>query len=142
MGYTHYYNFKESVDKFPDALVNDLKRIAKDYEDILEVAQLNNNGINLNGIEANGHETFYLKNNTTDFNFCKTARKEYDAPVCEMLLVLKHYYKDNFDLSSDGFDKEDFESSNREEVEENWRIAIDGVKNKFGYQFKGMSCDE
>jgi hypothetical protein len=36
------------------------------------------------------------------FDFCKTARKPYDLPVCACLIVLQHYFGDQFRVSSDG----------------------------------------
>ena len=61
----------------------------------------NHNTIWFNGKEYDGHETFNLKNTKQGFQFCKTARKPYDTPVC-IILALTAVSCPGFDLSSDG----------------------------------------
>ena len=50
------------------------------------------------------------------------------------MLVLKYYYGDSFVISSDGFwvSKEEFE---RGELDGNWGIALENVRDEFGYRF-------
>ena len=142
MGYTHYFNFKEDIKTFSENVLKDINRISNDYKSIIryesdsvEKPLITTTEIHLNGIEDDGYETFILTSNAIDFNFCKTAEKPYDLPVCEILLILKHYYKDNFDLRSDGFSisKQDFENK---KLDANWNLALDNVKEKFGYTFE------
>ena len=69
-----------------------------------------------NGDEEHGqgYESFYidLKNNFS--TYCKTARQPYDVAVCIALLCFKHYFGDDFLLSSDG---------DIEKGEEGWKRA-------------------
>ena len=134
MGYTHYFNFEKSTNQFPKNVLSDLEFIGNKYKDIIVIDILSDECISLNGIEPNDYETFYLEPCTTEFNFCKTAREPYDLPVCEMLLVLKHYYRNNFKLESDGFSvsKENFK---KKILDGNWGQAIKNIKEQFGYAF-------
>lgn len=152
MGYTHYYGFKkDSIKKLDENVLAVLRDIAKRYKDILEVEELDENGFSINGIGDDAHETFYVdfgerpewKSDLDGiaFEFCKTARKPYDLPVCEMLLVLKAYYKKEFSLSSDGMAeyKNPFielnkavENNDNSEFDENWIPAFKNVKEHYG----------
>ena len=120
MGYTHYIKSVSSPSSLEDALkireqiskvLNRNKKFIQ-YESGLPYAPENSitfdkddnaqNLVRFNGIEEDGHETFYISSGFEDgFNFCKTARKDYDTAVCECLLILKHFL--NADVSSDGF---------------------------------------
>ncbi len=79
------------------------------------------NLIRFNGVEHDGHETFYIAQEFDEhyrqpdddgklFAFCKTARKPYDTAVTACLIVLKHHLGDAIRLSSDG-DPEDWETA-------------------------------
>ena len=46
------------------------------------------------------HESFFLTPETTNWNFCKTARKPYDLLVCAVLLSAYNIL--GYELSSDG----------------------------------------
>ena len=62
--------------------------------------------VRFNGVEEEGHETFYFAPGQERFGFCKTALKPYDAIVMRVLLILA-YYRPGLKLSSDGaFDEE------------------------------------
>jgi hypothetical protein len=71
-----------------------------------------NTEIRFNGVNDEGHETFSVSQVYSPsfrqekdgklFHFCKTARKNYDTAVTACLIVLKHYFKDDFMVSSDG----------------------------------------
>lgn len=56
----------------------------------------------LNGDDKDdqGHETFGIKVDDSEFNFCKTARKPYDVVVVAICIYLKSL--GIFDWSSDG----------------------------------------
>lgn len=127
MGFTHYYNFdkvslndyKEGFKKAHDNLrdiLNRHKRIICYEFDGNSPALLTNDSIRFNGRGDDGYETFLVRYGF-GFSFCKTARMPYDLPVCECLLVLKHYIP-NMELSSDG-------------DEEDWDEAIKNVKKHY-----------
>ena len=86
-----------------------------------------------NGKEENGHGALYITPDITQAS-CKTDRKPYDLPVCEALLVLKHHYKEGFELSSDGLwvGKEDLTNKT---TDGNWKEALQRVEKRFGYRF-------
>ena len=114
-----------------------LKQIAEKHKKIIQFEsddkgypQVNAAGIHLNGIDDAGHETFFFEPKECDFSFCKTARKPYDLPVCEMLLVLKAYIP-HFELSSDGFNG----YAEKPEIDGNWGAAIEAVK-QYGIFYK------
>lgn len=141
MGYTHDFNFTKGVGKFSKEVLEDIKRIAYDYKDIIQYGGTNDNPplinedvICFNGVGENAYETFYLAPDAVEYNFCKTARKPYDLPACEILLVLKHQYGENFSLESDGFyvSKEEFEGK---KLDGNWDAALKNVREKFGYVY-------
>ena len=56
--------------------------------------------IRFNGKSGEGHETFLLTADPSDFNFCKTAQKPYDIVVVAILCLLAH--RTNVEVSSDG----------------------------------------
>jgi len=59
--------------------------------------------LNGNAIDDQGHETFHItKAKLPDFNFCKTARKPYDAVVTAILCIVEHFAPGKLDIGSDG----------------------------------------
>ena len=140
MGYSHYYGFRIIATTFKKEAVADIEAILAEYEDLL---QLDSNEklppicepglICFNGKGENSHEALYI---TPDINqaSCKTNRKPYDLPVCEVLLVLKHHYKAGFDLSSDGLwvGKDDLVSKT---LAGNWNEALQKIEQRFGYRY-------
>jgi hypothetical protein len=140
MGYTSYYNQKIWDKKDADgylAALPILQMIAEKHKKIIQFesddknrAKVDATGIHLNGIDDYGHETFFYEPKAFDFAFCKTARKPYDLPVCEMLLVLKAYIP-HFELSSDGFSG----YAAKPEIDGNWGAAIMAVK-QYGVFYK------
>jgi len=56
--------------------------------------------IRFNGKDDEGHETFMLTPDPSDFNFCKTAQKPYDLVVVAILCLLAH--RTDTGVSSDG----------------------------------------
>lgn len=87
-------------------------------------------GIQFNGIGNDAHETFCFKAMEKSDDFCKTARKPYDLPVCEILLVLKAHLP-SFELSSDGFASE----ASNPQIDGSWPQAIENVKT-YGIFYK------
>jgi len=113
MGYTHYW----SSDR--DMTADEWKAITVAARKILAHEQ-DNNGIALsedydnnrtpvvdgteirfNGYGDEGHETFVLTRLATDFEFCKTACKPYDAAVVAVLIAARQYCS-AFSWRSDG----------------------------------------
>jgi len=83
-----------------------------------------------------GHETFDIRpapkkcewgKDSDGFSFCKTSRKPYDLMVKAVLIVCKHYLKDDIDISSDG-DGED------------WIEAAKFVQSILGYVSEYVVC--
>lgn len=136
MGYTHYFELKADL---TDEVLRDVERVIEKYPDLVlecdcdEPPLVSKELIRFNGRGENGHETFFLTPHY--YAFCKTNKKPYDLAVCEVLLILKHYYRDDFELSSDGFwvNREKFE---KEILDGYWNTALDNIRNEFGYTFQ------
>ena len=131
MGYTHYWYMKKDKkvsQKKWNKLTSDAK-ILLEGSPILERAKQNDTYDNWNDLSITdneirydgGHETFVLErkpirnswrhtypNEEEDmvFNFCKTARKEYDGLVTATLLLAKHHLGDEIKIKSDGDEQE------------------------------------
>jgi len=140
MGYTHYWYRKETLsrDKFRQAL-KDIKRLDEhlgikiQYEyDIVKPPVFNDKLIRFNGCDDAGHETFYVEREHKTsfpqkddagrfFAFCKTAEKPYDKFVCCCLVILNHYFGDNFVVSSDG------------DLKQEWQDPIETCQEVLGY---------
>jgi hypothetical protein len=59
--------------------------------------------LNGNAIDDQCHETFHItKAKYPEFNFCKTARKPYDAVVVAILCIVEHFAPSKLDIYSDG----------------------------------------
>jgi hypothetical protein len=117
MGYTHYWEHGPIARTVFRDLADDARRIV----DMARSAgytvagpmgtgepKFDDFGISLNGSQDlwEDHETFELTPNATDFDFCKTARKPYDAVVCAILLraslrVPGFIVKSNGDIDGD-----------------------------------------
>ena len=122
MGYTHYWYMekdKEIEEKVWTNFTTDAKSLIvgspilekareeyKSYpQDPTEIDEVK---IKFDG----GHETFYFGRKSEQvswredqdwvFNFCKTARKEYDGLVTAALLLAKHHLGNRIRVSSDG----------------------------------------
>lgn len=137
MGYSHYCKLNK---KLNEEVLEDVRKIVEKYSDIIQFESDDNSKplvsldmIRFNGIGEDAYEAFVVEFNEGDY--CKTARRPYDLPVCEVLLVLKHHYKDDFELSSDGFwvSKEEFKNN---DFDESWNEALENVERDFGYEFK------
>ena len=116
MGYTRYWKKKDSKE-FGKNTLDKIQEIIKLGEEELKIKIRNGIGeeepilkpdtIAINGaVEDNeDYESFYLTANDESFNFCKTARKKYDAIINAILMILEDedYI---YDVSSDGFNDE------------------------------------
>lgn len=104
MGYTHYWRVSKPIPlKAWDLICDDAEKIiaaspvplAWEYDEpkkAPEVKRKNEMGgaalIRFNGIEDDGHETFFFEQAATKFSFCKTAAKPYDVVVCALLAAI------------------------------------------------------
>lgn len=137
MGYSH--NFKLNGE-LTDNVLKDVKNVLSKYSYL--TYEFNDDSpyvvsselIRFNGYGEAGYETFYIEPHNKIF--CKTGHADYDLAVCEVLLVLKHHYREDFELSSDGFwvNKVDFDKDLFNE-EDNWNTALENVRVEFGYEF-------
>lgn len=99
MGYTHYWE-KDSIP------AEDWARVVKRVRPILEAhaSILSDVEIDDEVIFFNGQcETFVVERaSRKDFDFCKTAAREYDPVVVACILILDEECPDRFAWSSDG----------------------------------------
>lgn len=114
MGYTHYWTFKDDV-TFDNKQIEEIVEFFNERHDIegtklgyLEYDRDNEYDdvpiLNFNGSGDESHENFIINkvHNKESFNFCKTARKEYDLLVMAMLIKLKDMLEDKIEITSDG----------------------------------------
>ncbi|MCK9596177.1 hypothetical protein M0R19_03270 [Candidatus Pacearchaeota archaeon] len=149
MGYTHYWHYTPITSL--DEMKNNFKKSIPSLEKILDSfkelvcfemgaedvsAFLSENTIRFNGKLEEAHETFSFSTlNLRSFNFCKTARKEYDIVVCACLIVLQHFIP-GLTVSSDGLcERENSENLieliNSKKTEQTWKDALKFVlKNR------------
>jgi len=108
MGYTHYWNHN-GFNKEDWAIAQDgARRIIEasevpvqfEYDDDA-LPDISDDVIRFNGIDDDGHETFYMPRTDISFAFCKTARKPYDEIVVAILGMLADI-NSVFEWSSDG----------------------------------------
>ncbi len=113
MGYTHYWSNSRAFTDTEWALIAQKSReilghaqdrlgiaISEEY-DINRMPVITDTEIRFNGYAEEGHETFHITREPTEFQFCKTARKPYDVAVVA-ILQLCGVYCDGFDWRSDG----------------------------------------
>jgi hypothetical protein len=113
MGYTHYFQDKPAfTDSQWAALTEDVKKLIKNSNVPLGGANgnigskpvFNSRHIMFNGIGDDSHETAVVYKGTSEFEFCKTARKPYDSVVVEFYKLIRKYAPSTI-LSSDGGDE-------------------------------------
>lgn len=143
MGYTHYWTltaksrkkWKERRQDIYDAI----QQTIYDYKSILDDVQLRSLSVRFNGIEDEAHETFEASAQGRDWDFCKTARKPYDTPVCMCLLILQGYA--DLEVSSDGFSMHSAEVTSSPDGsleisdQHQWYEAVEALKSR-GYDIK------
>jgi len=135
MGYTHYWRqnkilpenqwayFKELAEQVIQEVQSNNIELVFEHDKAQLKPLVSDSLIQFNGVGDNGHETFYFPIRSSEenseegkcFNFCKTARKDYDVAVVAMLIMAKIAFGDNVSISSDGDwtstnDKGDFEA--------------------------------
>lgn len=137
MGYTHRWKLNGELS---EAVLKDIQLVVNKYRDLIQYEadddrdpEVSPNMIRFNGIGNDSYETFLVEPHKQDF--CKTGRRPYDIAVCEVLLVLKHHFRDNFELESDGFwvTEGDFL---KDKFDGTWNEALENVKRDFGYEFE------
>ena len=115
MGYTHYWKIKSELDFNKEGFCSAVQALIEDgfqkgiiqYESgTNEYPEFDETSLRFNGVGGDGHETFLVNTRVTSFDFCKTARKPYDAYVVAALMLLEKYFPESFEWSSDG-DSED-----------------------------------
>ncbi len=113
MGYTHYWKSQRGIDpqrkavflKAVRALLDQAScpNLAYESDETDKPPRIDEEAIRFNGIEENGHETFYLDlNKPIDFAFTKTALKPYDMAVTAVLTLAHHFDPEWLEISSDG----------------------------------------
>jgi len=114
MGYTHYWDKPQAMTAEEwKALTVRARQILTYAQDMMGIALSEDYDVNkppivdelqirFNGYEDEGHETFHLFPGPIAFDFCKTARKPYDAPVVAILMEAARIAPDAFSWSSDG----------------------------------------
>lgn len=113
MGYTHYWNSTNFTDEqwkefteLTEKVVNEcvfVRNIMLDieFDDQTQGPDINDSTVVFNGRDDLGHETFYFEKTNSEFAFCKTASKPYDAAVVACL-ILAHHCNPDFSWRSDG----------------------------------------
>lgn len=132
MGYTHYFGANQDLDTETFARIGDdvrtlinsgdsrIPALAYESDEPNTPPQIDTELIRFNGIDDDGHETFYLPVTADGFNFCKTAEKPYDIVVCATLLIINQYKASWLNIGSDG-------------EREDWQPAVDLVSDVLGY---------
>jgi hypothetical protein len=113
MGYTHYWQQHRAFTGEEWRALCDFTRCAISWHDY-PVCGGDGNGepeicseyIALNGSDAAGeaHETLYIEREGSTWEFCKTARKNYD-PIVVAVLIWIHRNTDAFYVTSDAGDR-------------------------------------
>lgn len=112
MGYTHYFpQTRPFTTNEWDKILAFTKELFKHEEHILangmgsigSKPSATKKDICFNGINEDSHETCLItKAHYKDFNFTKTARKEYDKVVVALLTYINHVAPGALNISSDG----------------------------------------
>jgi hypothetical protein len=128
MGYTHYWtiNQKEISPESWFGFMQEFTKIETEFHGKIDHTtdqkyKIDTENIFFNGVGEQSHETFYMnrKNEMKEsytgeiehFNFCKTARKEYDIAVCCALIIAKKHFGDIIKVSSDGIDEDGWDKA-------------------------------
>tara|TARA_R110000824_G_scaffold8858_1_gene40219 strand:+ start:742 stop:1197 length:456 start_codon:yes stop_codon:yes gene_type:complete len=149
MGYTHYFtqtkDFSDDQWSKIRAVANTLLRKAGHIDRSTKYDQklfITKDAVRFNGIGDEGHETFYLKKKLRptewesagncfekgeEYQFCKTAYKDYDKYVVAMLCMINYLAPDVCRIESDG-DKEEWKDGLR--LARNNLCALDVVVPK------------
>lgn len=112
MGYTHYWEPVGSppTDKQWDEIQAAAREVVQQYIDLLcwerdepeRPPEISTECIRFNGKGEDGLDTFVINRKQKDFDFCKTARKPYDAAVVAVLRAVRRICPNWLRLASDG----------------------------------------
>src|SRR5687768_3329224 len=96
MGYTHYWHHDDiaiadwrTLTLYARSIIDIATargvKLAVEFNMPTQLPDINEAEIRFNGVGDEGHETFLLTREKTEFDFCKTAQKPYDVVVAEIL---------------------------------------------------------
>ena len=113
MGYTHYFGLQNTDQRKFEKVAADCMKVCEASgvriffeNDEVQPPKFEKGEIRFNGAGEDGHEPFILRPGETG-KLCKTAEKPYDLCVASCLIVLKHHFRKDFNVHSDG-ENEDF----------------------------------
>jgi hypothetical protein len=118
MGWTVYFRREPFADSQWNAFVEHCRKIVDQTDvaltnDMLtsrpgeagKPPQVDEKGVGFNGVGEDSCETFYIPKESKDgFDFCKTRRLPYTAPVIACAMAARHHL--GFGVSCDGWDEE------------------------------------
>ena len=145
MGYVHSYGLTKKIEAIPAEALTKIQEVVEKYKDILRFEcdedkepLVTNEIIRFNGYKDKGYETFYFSVKELD-HFCKTNYKNYDLPVCIILLIMFQYIPE-FKLSGDGFwiykaQADEFKKNGKVELDGYWNEALEYMKNEYSIEF-------
>ena len=155
MGYTHYWDIYQ--EEIPQDIwfnfAHDFIKVLPYFYKVLDhttdqKSNVDSENIIFNGVGEEGHETFSIdRKNIMEksydgeikmFDFCKTARKEYDIAVCCALIIAKKYFGNIIKVSSDGIDEDGWGKAKElcQKVLKYGRTFDISYENKNGGEFK------
>ena len=146
MGYVQCYGLRKEIKEIPSEAFTKIQEVMEEYKEILRFEcdedkepLVTKTKIRFNGYGEFGYETFYFSVKEFD-HFCKTNTKDYDMPVCIILLLLFHHIPE-FKLCSDGFwiskgTADEFRKSGKVELDGYWNEALTYVKEKYNISFE------
>ena len=146
MGYSHYWKskggkapveFENGAEKFANAAKIGARLCDKVREMGIEIRGgdghstpvFSEGKVVFNGCADKGEscETFSIHSDDGMWDFCKTEENPYDLLVCLMLLAFKHFFKDDFEYSSDGITREAYENRDKNEYWKKIKFVPKGV---------------
>lgn len=118
MGYTSYYSqvgpkptnaeWEQICAEASAILTRHADIVCRESDQPDDPPQIDGRYIIFNGRAEDGHETMVVDREQQGFEFCKTARKPYDAAVVEVLRAVKKICPKWLELSSDGDGEEQY----------------------------------
>ena len=104
MGYTHYWKMEKDLSGQEwSHIVRSARKVLELYAPEIDLEyEFDDSFFMFNGLGKDSHEPFIFSRCGDYFNFCKTARKPYDAVVVKMLITIKKIVPKKITLSSDG----------------------------------------
>ena len=113
MGHTNYWKIKNPISEIRfQGMLDEIAQLTGGSGiplgdmDGLSSPRFESNEFAFNGAGKASYETFVFRNERTEFSFCKTEHRPYDAVVCAALILAKAWFKEDIEISSDGSWKE------------------------------------